>query len=96
MAVLGVVRGFFQGLGTMMPSAVSQIVEQIFNAIVSVAAAFLLYGYGERIGAVLGNSEEYSAAYGAAGGALGTNIGAVFALLFVGFLFLAYNDCIHA
>ena len=28
-AVLGVMRGFFQGLGTMMPSAVSQILEQI-------------------------------------------------------------------
>ena len=26
-AVLGVIRGFFQGLGTMMPSAVSQIIE---------------------------------------------------------------------
>ena len=31
MAVLGVMRGFFQGLGTMMPSAVSQIIEQIIN-----------------------------------------------------------------
>ncbi len=90
-AVLGVIRGFFQGLGTMMPSAVSQIVEQIFNAVVSVAAAFLLYGYGSRIGAVLGNTEEYSAAYGAAGGTLGTNIGAITGLLFVGFLFFAYK-----
>ena len=32
-AVLGVLRGFFQGLGTMMPSAISQIIEQIANAI---------------------------------------------------------------
>lgn len=31
-AVLGVMRGFFQGLGTMMPSATSQILEQIANA----------------------------------------------------------------
>ncbi|MCI5493033.1 MAG: polysaccharide biosynthesis protein [Lachnospiraceae bacterium] len=90
-AVLGVIRGFFQGLGTMMPSAVSQIVEQIMNAIVSVAAAFILFGYGSRIGAVLGNSEDYGAAYGAAGGTLGTNMGALFGLLFVGFLFLAYK-----
>ena len=28
-AVLGVFRGFFQGMGTMIPSAVSQIIEQI-------------------------------------------------------------------
>lgn len=90
-AILGVIRGFFQGLGTMMPSAVSQIVEQIFNAIVSIAAAFLLYGYGAKIGAVLGNAEEYSAAYGAAGGSLGTNLGAVMGLVFVVFLFFAYR-----
>lgn len=90
-AVLGVIRGFFQGLGTMMPSAVSQIVEQIFNAIVSIAAAFVLYGYGTKIGAVLGNAEEYAAAYGAAGGSLGTNLGAVMGLLFVAGLFLAYR-----
>mgnify|MGYP000767912665 FL=1 len=32
-AVLGVMRGFFQGLGTMMPSAVSQILEQILSLI---------------------------------------------------------------
>ena len=40
-AVLGVLRGFFQGLGTMMPSAISQIIEQIVNAIVSVWAAYV-------------------------------------------------------
>lgn len=90
-AILGVIRGFFQGLGTMMPTAVSQIVEQIFNAIVSVAAAYILFGYGSRIGAVLGNESDYAAAYGAAGGTLGTNIGTFIGLLFVLFLFIAYR-----
>lgn len=81
-AVLGVLRGFFQGLGTMMPSAVSQIIEQIVNAIVSVWAAYVLFGYGKRVGAVLGDAEHYAAAYGAAGGTLGTGVGAVAGLLF--------------
>ena len=49
-AVLGVLRGFFQGLGTMMPSAISQIIEQIVNAIISVWAAYVLYRYGTKIG----------------------------------------------
>lgn len=89
-AVLGVLRGFFQGLGTMMPSAVSQIIEQIVNAIVSVWAAYVLFGYGKRLGAVLGDKENYAAAYGAAGGTLGTNLGSVAALLFVLFVFFAY------
>lgn len=90
MAVLGVMRGFFQGLGTMMPSAVSQIIEQIINAIVSVWAAYLLADYGNKVGAVLGNGEDYAAAYGAAGGTLGTALGAVFALLFSIFVFATY------
>jgi stage V sporulation protein B len=89
-AILGVLRGFFQGLGTMMPSAVSQIIEQIVNAIVSVLAAYILFGYGSRIGAVLGDTEHYAAAYGAAGGTLGTNLGSVAALLFVAFVFSVY------
>lgn len=89
-AVLGVLRGFFQGLGSMMPSAVSQILEQIANAIVSVWAAYVLYSYGSRVGAVLGNVEDYSAAYGAAGGTLGTAVGAVVALLFSCFVLFAY------
>ena len=90
-AVLGVIRGFFQGLGTMMPSAVSQIVEQVINAIVSVLAAYYLFAYGAKIGAVLGDEKEYSAAYGAAGGTLGTGAGAVAGLLFVLFVFVVYK-----
>ncbi len=90
-AILGVVRGFFQGLGTMMPSAVSQIVEQIINAIVSVVAAYYLFGYGAKIGAVLGDTKEYSAAFGAAGGTLGTGAGALAGLLFVLFVYAVYK-----
>lgn len=89
-AVLGVLRGFFQGLGTMMPSAVSQIIEQIVNAIVSVWAAYVLFGCGSKIGAVLGDVEHYAAAYGAAGGTLGTGAGAVAGLLFAVFVFVVY------
>ncbi len=89
-AILGVMRGFFQGLGTMMPSAVSQILEQIANAIVSVWAAYVLVSYGAKAGALLGNEENYAAAYGAAGGTLGTGIGALVALLFCTFVLVVY------
>lgn len=89
-AILGVLRGFFQGLGSMMPSAISQVLEQIANAIVSVWAAYVLYDYGMKVGAVLGNQENYAAAYGAAGGTIGTGAGAVVALLFSGFVLFAY------
>lgn len=89
-AILGVIRGFFQGLGTMLPSAISQIIEQIVNAIVSVWAAYVLFDYGKKIGNVLGDPEHYAAAYGAAGGTLGTSMGSVAALLFMVFVFAAY------
>ena len=89
-AILGVLRGFFQGMGTMMPSAISQILEQIVNAIISVWAAYVLFEEGRKIGEMLGNPEQYAAAYGAMGGTLGTNLGAVAALLFVLFVFYIY------
>ena len=90
-AVLGVFRGFFQGLGTMLPSAISQIGEQIVNAIVSVVAANILFSYGKTVGGVLGNVKGYSAAFGAAGGTLGTASGAAFALLFILFIYFAFK-----
>ena len=86
-AVLGVFRGFFQGMGTMIPSAVSQIIEQIVNAVVSVGAAYVLFAYGKRIATVLGSKEHYDAAYGAAGGTLGTSAGALCGLAFIIFVF---------
>ncbi len=89
-AILGVLRGFFQGMGTMVPSAISQVLEQIVNAVVSVWAAYSLFQYGRRVGAVLGNADNYAAAYGAAGGTLGTNLGSVAALIFILIVFLLY------
>ena len=85
-AIVGVLRGFFQGLNTTVPSALSQVAEQIVNAIVSIVAAFALVGYGVKVGKVLGDEEAYRAAYGAAGGTLGTLSGAIVALLFMCFV----------
>ncbi|MFP3152951.1 polysaccharide biosynthesis protein [Lachnospiraceae bacterium ZAX-1] len=90
-AVLGVVRGFFQGLGTMIPSAVSQLIEQVVNAVVSIWSAYMLYSYGNKIGRVLGNSQHYAEAYGAAGGTIGTGVGAIFALLFTLLIMMLYR-----
>ncbi len=90
-AIVGVLRGFFQGLNTMIPSSISQIIEQIMNAVVSVVAAFILFGYGSRVGAVLGNKDKYAAAYGASGGTLGTFAGSLAALIFMIFIHFLYR-----
>ena len=49
-AVMAVIRGYFQGLGTMVPTAVSQVVEQLINAIISIVGARVLFGAGSRPG----------------------------------------------
>ncbi|MCI8853463.1 MAG: polysaccharide biosynthesis protein [Lachnospiraceae bacterium] len=92
LAIMGVIRGYFQGLGTMMPTAVSQIIEQIVNAIVSIAAAGWLFRYGleldQEAGILLGTT---AASYGAAGSTLGTSAGALAGLLFLIAVMLLYN-----
>lgn len=81
MAYLGVLRGYFQGTGTMVPTAISQILEQIVNAVVSVVAAGLLFGVGASMNAAQGGG-DYSYALGAAGGTIGTGAGALTALVY--------------
>ncbi len=96
MAVMGVLRGFFQGMGTMMPTAISQIVEQVVNAVVSIAAASYLYSYGTRLDAAAGIADgKNGAIYGAAGSTLGTSLGAAAGLLFLIFVMLLYNRILH-
>lgn len=90
MAYLGVLRGFFQGHSTMVPTAISQIFEQVVNAVVSLLAAKTLFDVGLRSNLVYG-STEYSYAFGAAGGALGTGAGALTALLMFLGLYLLYR-----
>ena len=90
MAYLGVFRGYFQGMGTMIPTAMSQILEQIINAVISVGAAYLLFDYGINSNLVYENT-EYSYAFGAAGGTIGTGAGALAALVFMLLLFAVYR-----
>lgn len=93
--ILGVLRGYFQAHRTMLQTSVSQILEQILNAVVSILAAYLF------ITTALGNMEIYQAEaglvlteeqqlwntkhalYGAMGSALGTGAGVLIALLFM-------------
>ncbi len=75
--LLGVLRGYFQAHRTMLQTSVSQILEQILNAVVSLLAAHLL------IQIVLTQSETTQAIYGAVGSALGTGSGVLIALLFM-------------
>ena len=89
-AYLGVFRGYFQGLGTMLPTAISQVFEQIVNAVISIYAAAKLFEAGLKSNVIYGSS-QYSYAFGAAGGTIGTGAGALAALLFLGFILFNYR-----
>ena len=95
-AILGVFRGYFQGMGTMIPTVVSQVVEQIFNALISIIGAILLLGVGTRAAEeLLRASETYPLTYGAAGATLGTVAGAIIALVFLLFAYGLYSKSLR-
>ena len=70
--ILGVYRGYFQAYQNMLPTSVSQILEQIFNAAVSLIIKYLSDG-----------TDGQTAKWGAAGSTVGTTAGVVIALLFM-------------
>ncbi len=74
---LGVLRGFFQAHGSMVHTSISQVIEQILNAAVSILAAKLLIGF------VRDGDATTRAIYGSAGSALGTGAGVLIGVLFM-------------
>ena len=79
--ILGSMRGYFQARGSMVQTSVSQILEQLANAVVSIAAAWLL------MQTAVGADPTRRAQLGAMGSALGTGAGVLIALLFMFFCF---------
>ncbi|MBP3602874.1 MAG: polysaccharide biosynthesis protein [Lachnospiraceae bacterium] len=87
--ILGVLRGYFQAHKTMIQTSVSQIVEQILNALFSILMAYFLVKQFSG----LPQSEKLS--YGAAGGAVGTGVGVLAALLFMFGVYCLNKQTIH-
>lgn len=82
--ILGVLRGYFQAYASMIQTSVSQILEQIFNAGMSLLMAFVL------ITMAAGKSGTEQAINGAIGSAMGTGSGVVVALIFMAYVY-RYN-----
>lgn len=72
-SILSSYRGYFQGKSSMNAIAISQVVEQVINILVSLTCAFLLV--------------KISIAYGSAGGTIGTSIGALVACLYMVYVY---------
>jgi stage V sporulation protein B len=86
---LGVLRGYFQAHGSMLHTSISQILEQIMNAVVSILAAYLL------IRSVASQDATTQAIYGSAGSAIGTGAGVLTGLLFMFGMYMLNRDMIH-
>ena len=78
---LGCLRGYFQAQNNMMPTAISRVVEQILNAIMSVFAAWVLTR--PYIG-----DENLTGKFGAAGGTIGTGSGVAIGIVFMLFMYM--------
>jgi len=74
-------RGYFQGLNSMGPTAISQVIEQVFNAGFSIILAYALIPKGLE-SAVVGST-------------LGTGIGALTGFLFILFVYWLVKPRIH-
>lgn len=75
--ILGVFRGYFQAYRNMMPTSLSQIIEQIFVAAFALIMSSVMIGHFSRQG------EEMVQKWGAAGATMGTGAGVGAALLFM-------------
>lgn len=80
-AIMSVFRGYFQGMHTMVPTAISQIIEQVFNAFFSVYLAWVF------ISVNIPEGMTKNIPLASAGGTMGTGIGALAGLIVVIFAY---------
>lgn len=83
--ILGSLRGYFQATGSMVQTSISQILEQLANAVVSIGAAWILMHYFASA------NPTSQAQHGAMGSALGTGAGVAIALVFMLFCYLRHR-----
>ena len=81
-AVMSVFRGYFQGMNNMVPTATSQVAEQIVNAVFSILLVFLFY--------------KTNLAYAAGGGNAATGIGAFVGMAILFRIYKKSSPEIHA
>lgn len=91
--ILGVLRGYFQAHKSMLQTSVSQILEQIVNAVVSVAVAYMFVNKANSM--LLAGTSTNVSIYGAMGSAIGTGAGVLAALIFMFAVYLLNRELIQ-
>ncbi|MBO6159136.1 MAG: polysaccharide biosynthesis protein [Firmicutes bacterium] len=72
-SMMSILRGYFQGMNNMKPTAVSEVIEGLLHALFAVVLAFVLIPRGIE--------------WSVTGGIIGTGIGAVGSFLFLAFMY---------
>lgn len=75
--LLGVLRGVFQGMENMIPTGISQIIEQVGRVLFGVSLAFLLFPMGIE--------------YAAGGASFGAAFGGIFSSLFIVIVYFKFK-----
>lgn len=86
-----ILQGYFSGMGTTVPGALTRTVGFIALFAFSFLFIPLLGNYGEKIGALLRNS-DYQAAYAAAGGVIALLAGVLISLLLLFVIFMMFRS----
>ena len=88
--MLGILRGYFEGMGTKVPTDISRLVEAVITATGALLFVFVTAGYGEKVSALLHN-EHFTAGFAAAGVVFGYLCGTLLSLLFLSFVYVLYS-----
>jgi stage V sporulation protein B len=89
---MAALRGYFQGMQNMRPTAVSQIVEQFFRVLVGLSLAFFLF----HMAGSTGFAAKYDAfERGAAGAAFGATAGSIGGLIIILLVYALSKKSIH-
>mgnify|MGYP003298111592 CR=1 FL=1 len=80
--ITNVFRGYFEGMGTKVPTYFSKIIEVLTGGTVACIVTTILGNYGKKVGALLFD-EQYKASFSATGLMLGAISGIIIALLFL-------------
>lgn len=81
-----VLRGYFQGMGSYVPTGVSKMIGNVIWVITGFIFCFIFKNYGDKVAALLTN-EEFTSSFASAGAAAGFDLAMLFVLLFLLFVY---------
>lgn len=86
-------RGYFQGTGTRIPTVHSLLLEQMLMIGLGVFMTYVLSRYGDKVAAIL-QDDSLTAVYGAVGVFIGISLAALLSFLHLLFIYLMYRGTV--